>query len=447
MNDKFRGWTSVYGFTFKEATKGTAFKVVTTMITLVLLIALVLINIFSAKPDKDDGIDEVTASPIKTVYVLDQSGLEPTDFKTMNPQFTEEQFEHIEFIQFEDQSRDAIIQMAQSHSSEAIAIVITKVEKNFEIEAIVPDESEISSFDAEVLLGPITSGFETNKLLQSGLSDEQLTTITKPIVTSFQDIGEDENEMASFIQIFAPMLFGLIIYMMLLLHGQNVSKSVSVEKTSKLMETMLTSIHPYAMITGKVMAITSVAILQFLTWIVAVIVGLFGGNAIARLLYPEYENTVITIINFARDNIGDTAFSIPALLIAIFFFCIGFLFYNVIASLAGALVSKPEDVASTQILFLIPIIISFFITYLAPLMEYKKLIVVTRYIPFTSPFTVPVDLVTGSVNLLEGLISLVILLIATLLMILLVSRIYKGLVLYHGQKLSLKTIGQILKNK
>lgn len=281
--------------------------------------------------------------------------------------------------------------------------------------------------------------------MQSGLTIEQLTTALKPVVTSYADVGENTSMMTQLIKIAAPMLFGFVLYMMLVLYGQNISKSVSTEKTSKLMETLLTSIHPYALIAGKVLAITSMAVLQFVIWIMAAVVGLYGGNVIAHSIYPDYQNSVITIINFLKDNIGQTAMSLPAVILALLVFCIGFLFYCVIAGLAGCLVSKPEDVASTQGVFIFPVVISWLFCYLTPVSGNEATLNILRLIPFTIPFCVPVDLITGTIGLLQGIISLSILAVFSFLVIMLSARLYKGLILYSGQKVSLKMIGNVLK--
>jgi len=234
---------------------------------------------------------------------------------------------------------------------------------------------------------------------------------------------------------------------MLILYGQTISKSVSTEKTSKLVETLLTSVHPYALITGKILAVTSMALIQFLTWIVAVFAGLYGGNAIAHSLYPSYHNSVIAVINFLKDNIGETALSAPAVILTILFFFVGFLFYSVMAGVAGCMVSKPEDVASTQALFQFPIIISWLIVYFAPLSGHEDILNIARYIPFTAPFSVPAELLTGVTGPVEGLISFAVLLVFTLLFVMLSGKIYKGLILYSGEKVSFKMIGKVLTAK
>lgn len=442
MKQNFRGWNTVFNFTFRQTTKGAGFKVVTALMTILIIGAFILINVLVAKPDKENKVE---VSPIKTVFVLDQSGLQPTDYKTFNPELSSEQFQHIRFEAATTNSKEELIEIARKDGAESIAVIISTSDGGFEMEAAIPSGSIVTENQAQDVLMRMQSSFASNKLMQTGLTAEQLNTLLKPVVTMYSEIGENTNEIVYVIKLIAPMLFGLVLYMMLLLYGQNISKSVSTEKTSKLMETLLISVHPYALITGKVLAVTTMAVLQFLIWIIAGGIGLYGGNAIAHAFYPEYENSVITIINFLKDNIGETAMSVPAVVIAILVFCIGFLFYCIIAGLAGSMVGKPEDVATSQSLFTLPIVISFLVCYLAPITENEGLLTVARFIPFTIPFSIPVDLITGSVSLLQGVVSLLILAVFSFLVIILSARIYKGLVLYNGQKVNLKLIGNILK--
>jgi ABC-type Na+ efflux pump permease subunit len=336
MKHNFRGWKTVYGITFRQSANGAGFKVVTTLITLVILGIFVVVNIFAAKPDK---ADKSKVSPVKSVYVLDNSGLKPTDYKSVNPVLSEEKYKDVKFIAVTGQSREEVINKAKEASPGAIAVIITMEDNHYLIEAVVPDGAAVSKGEAQALLKQVTSGFETGKLIQSGLSAEQLTTVLKPVSTTYLNIGENANEIVEAIKIAAPMLFGFMLYMMLILYGQTVTKSVSIEKTSKLMETLLTSVHPYALITGKVLAVTTMALLQFVTWIAACFVGLYGGNAIAHAIYPQYQNTAVTAINFLRDNIGKSAMSPSAVIMATIFFLIGFLFYCTLAGLAGSMVT------------------------------------------------------------------------------------------------------------
>lgn len=442
MNNKFKGWRTVFGFTFRQATKGAGYKLVTSLVAILIILVFVLINILVAKPD-----DDIEPSIIQSVFVLDNSGLEAINLKELNPQFLEERYKDIEFIYVKDKTREETIYQAAEHSSRSIAVIISARDAGYDIETVVPNNSEISDENASELLPLIQTAFESGKLMQSGLSAEQLSILLKPVVPSYEDIGESTNIVAYVIKMIAPMVFGLIMYMMLMLYGQSISKSISTEKTSKLMETLLISIHPYGLITGKVLAMTSIAVLQFLIWIVAAVIGLYGGNAVASAIYPEYENSVITIINFLKVNIGESAMTLPAVILAIIIFCVGFLFYCVLAGLAGSMVSKPEEAANTQGVFVFPILISWLFCYITPLTGNEGTMRILRLIPLTIPFSVPVDLITGVISIGQGILSLAILLAFSLLVIMLSARLYKGLVLYTGQKLSLRTLGNIIRAK
>ena len=134
------------------------------------------------------------------------------------------------------------------------------------------------------------------------------------------------------------------------------------------------------------MAVSSAAVIQVLVWFFALLTGVFGGNAIARSVYPEYQNSVIAIIKMLRESMGEMAFSIPALILAFIIFCVGFLFFCFLAGLAGSMVSKSEDAASIQNLFQLPVVVSWLTCYIATIQEKDNILEVARYIPFTAPF-------------------------------------------------------------
>lgn len=443
MNKKFRGWKTVFSFTFQQTTKKTSFKVVTILISLLIFGALILTNLLMAKPEKQD---EPQSSPIKNVYVLDNSGLKSTNYKDFIAQVDGQQFDHISFFNVDEKSEEDAIKYAKSKSSDSVAVIISSKGTDYEMKAIIPDNSTIGKEDAEALLGIMTSAFQSNKLMQVGLSEEQLSFVLKPSVLSFDTTGKNNNETVQIVKTVVPMLFSFILYFMLIIYSQNVCRSVAIEKTSKLMDTLLTSVHPYALIAGKVLANVVIALGQFTLWIASGVIGLFAGNAIARQIYPDFENIAVTLIKFLRDNIGSSALSVPAIIMAIFILCLGFLFYSVIAGLAGSTVSKPEETASSQGYFNMIIFVSWIVTYVTAGSSNKALTTALRYIPLTSPFSLPADLIIGGMSLVQGLLSIIILLAFTLLVIRLSAKIYKGLVLYNGQKFNLKLIANILKS-
>lgn len=442
MKHNFRGWNTVFHFTFRQSTKTTGFRLVTILIALVIMGASIFLTILGQKPEKEGNI---YISPVQKVIVADNSGLSLMDYKQLNPIFMTEAYNHITFETRTDITREEAIDMVLEDAGTLTAVIDIR-EGGYHLEVITPSGSFIGKGDANKLEEALIEALQTNKLLQSGLTNEQLTSVLKPMVTSVSEIGETSNGFIFVLKIFAPMIFGLLLYMMLLMHGQTVSKAVSTEKTSKLVETLLTSIHPYALISGKVLAISFMSIFQFILWIASLFGGLYLGNYITKSIYPEYQSTLAAMLQVVQDNIGESAFTIWAVLLTIIVFFLGLLFYFLLAGMAGCMVSKPEDVATTQGIFQFPVIISFLVTYFAFLPGNNSLQVISRYIPFTAPFSLPVDILLGTIGLGEGLIATLLLLIFTVLAVMISGRIYKGLILYNGQSLNLKMIGNILKN-
>lgn len=453
MINNFKGWTSVFAFTFSQSTKK-AYRLVTALIAILIIGIIIVLNIIVAKPEKKEeyqgiGMESQATegvSSVMRVLIQDDSGLAQTDYKAMNMVFSEEYYKYTKFTAIDNYTRMGLLDYAAKDSDRTIAVLITYKEGTYELEALVPHNSNVAFPDVNDLLSHMTFAFNNNKMMLADLSDEELAAVFTPVTIVYSEFGESTHVAATIIKLVAPMLFSFMMYFMLIFYGQVVSKSVSTEKTSKLMETLMTSVHPYAMIAGKVLAVTASGLLQFVIWIGAAVVGLYGGNEIAHQMYPGYESSVISFINFVKENIGETGMTLPAVLLAVLIFGIGFMSYCVLAALTGCMVSKPEDIASTQGLFQLPIIISWLLCYFAPLTGNYKLLTVARFIPLTAPFCVPSDLITGTIGLGEGIISLIILATFSLVVVILSAKIYKGLVLYNGQRADLKQLVNILRS-
>jgi ABC-type Na+ efflux pump permease subunit len=152
-------------------------------------------------------------------------------------------------------------------------------------------------------------------------------------------------------------------------------------------------------------------------------------------------------LELIKENTKASAFSVPAISLALLAMCLGFLFYCVLAGMVGAVLYKAEDVSNGMAIFQLPVMASFFMAYFIPLQTKGSIVSFIRYFPFTAPFSVPADLVIGNMGIAQGGISLVILSITTLLLIMLTGKLYKGLILFNGNKLSAKNIIQLLKMK
>jgi len=126
--------------------------------------------------------------------------------------------------------------------------------------------------------------------------------------------------------------------------------------------------------------------------------------------------------------IGDSsdAFSPMIIILSVLSLVIGFLLFSVLAGLVAATVDKMEDISTAMALFQIPVIIGFLGSYFSSIFQNDLLTTVIRYVPVTSPFILPADLFVGNMNVVEGINSLIIMLITLNVLILFTGKVYKG---------------------
>lgn len=436
----FEGWKSVFSFSLNQLTNGIAFKAVTAIIAILLLAGMVIVNIVIADKTKEN------ICMVEKVYILDQSGLNQTPFDQILPTIAYGKYDSIEFETTDVEKKvEDVIKDAASYSNKAVVLHITKEDLEYAMEIAIPKQSEIKKSEAKQLLDKLVVCFDSNKILQIGLNVEQLQVVAKPIHTSISEVGEEDKSIGEYIvEMIAPLLLSLILYYMIFQYGGNTCSAIVTEKTSKLIELLLTSVKPNALIMGKVLASTCVAVLQFFIWIMCGVFGYIIGDRIALSMNPEYQNPLFTVFDLLKENTSQGAFSVSSIILAVLILCLGFFFYLVIAGGVGAILNKPEQVALGTQLFAIPLTIAYMIAYFAVLTENDVLINIVRFVPFTAPFTVPADLIVGSMSLGMGIITLLLLLIFTLLFVILAGRLYKGLILYNGSKLTPKKVFKII---
>ena len=445
----FRGWKNVFSFTYAQHIKSKSYLAVTVILAVALMGLTAFLSLQAAKPEEpeEEGTETSYFNWVENAYVLDLAGIGELDFETMLPELDREYYPDLKLQMVSGISEEELQIKAAKQSEFAIGVVIEQQEGMIVAKAIVPSTSAISMEEGMEVAELVASCVEQVRIAQSGLSEFQIGQITKETFLSVSDAGEEQSVLVYLIQYLAPAVFGLVLYFLLLFYGQNINREVSTEKTSKLMETLLTSLHPYGLLTGKVFAVVVVALQQFFIWILAAVIGLVGGSVVGSLLYPDANQSMQVMLEFLRDNIGESAFSPASVVLSLITFVCGFLFYCVLSGMSGSMVSRPEDAANTQSLFVMPIVISWLICYMGTLTENEPLLMVARNIPFTIPFCVPVDLLTGAIGIGQGILSTVILLLFSILVIMLSGRIYKGMVLYTGQKINLKNVIGILRNK
>ena len=179
------------------------------------------------------------------------------------------------------------------------------------------------------------------------------------------------------------------------------------------------------MIAGKVLAVYVSALIQIVVWIVSGVAGFIVGDKIAEEIFENYNNPVMNLIDLMREN-AEGAFSISAVILAVVAIAIGFFMYMVLAALASSFVTKTEELSNTSSVFQIVVVIGFLAAYMIPLMRVGGILPkLIQYIPITSPFTIPADVLIGNIGIVGGLISILIMIATSAVLIFFTGKMYK----------------------
>lgn len=437
----FTGIKEIFSFTATQTIKGKGFISSTVIIAIVIAIIFGGICVLQAInfDDSDDDIGgnadyntEDIFETIKEVYLLNE-----TDYKTDS---VKKLFVKAENILKEKQKTE--IQVVSSLSkavTNKTDIVILKVEQSsgvaggLSVNILTTFNSTVDGEELDQFVTFVSESAQYAVFSVGKLDEKAIGFVSLP--SNVENIGT-ETEVQSLgmmmARLLVPMIFCLALYMIVLIHGQSISKAIIADKSSKLIEMLLTSVKPYAIVAGKVLGVATVAIGQMLVWLGSGVIGYLIGNEIAKSMNSQYINYVGEVIKIMQSDTQGVAFSAGAVIIAILVVIIGFFMYCVLAAFAGAFVSRIEDLSASNTIFQLPVVISFLVAYLVGITQgmgsgvNRAVQMAIYYIPLTSPFSTPSGIILGDITIAEGIISLLVLIIFSVIMILATGKVYKG---------------------
>jgi ABC-type Na+ efflux pump, permease component len=220
----------------------------------------------------------------------------------------------------------------------------------------------------------------------------------------------------------------MAIYMLTLLYGQAIATSVASEKSNRAIEVLVTSTSSNSLIFGKVIAGAISTLFQ---------VGLILGSALVSY----------SINREAWGGILDLLFDIPSKVLIVFalFGILGYIFSTFFFAALGALVSKTEDIAKSVTPIMMILIVGFFIAISSMNTPDSSFVVIASYVPFVSFYLMIIRAAMGSVQIIEIIISFLILLATNVVLGLLVAKIYRLGTLMIGNPIKLSSAFKMLR--
>ena len=230
---------------------------------------------------------------------------------------------------------------------------------------------------------------------------------------------------------FTAYLMAILLFMAILLYGVNVMSSVVEEKTTRIIEVLVSSVRPFQLMLGKILGAGAVSFFQFVIWGVSARVLLSLRGPIARALGADPKDVQTMSLPH-----------IPGATLAVFiaFFLGGFLLYSAMFAAVGAMSSNEQEARQAQQ----PVTYLLMISYLSilgltndPSSTFARTL---SLVPFTTPIATPVRWTAGSMPTWELALSLVILVIGIVGVTWIAARIYRVGILMTGKRPNLKEL-------
>lgn len=403
----------VASFTIKEMLKKKTFLISNLILIIIMIVGFNIPNIIKALSDgKDDNSSKMLIVDSENVFEgtlaqLEQMKLEYA-IETTNDN-----------ISFED------IKKKIENKEIEDAIIIKKSDGKINLEYIV--ENLNMKAEPTNCINALTAIYSNLQLSKLGLTQSELASLNPNFNLEMKQTEEQEVKG----NVLAIMLLSIVLFYAIYFCAYQVSTSITTEKTSKIIETLVTSTTPKTIVLGKTVGVGIVGIIQI---VVLVSVALICAN--------------VCLPAGTLDGIIDLSTITPFLgIMTIIYFLLGYLVYALLYALTGSTVSKPEDVQSANGPVAILAVIGFYLAYFTMMNPTSDLNTFASIFPFSSPFCVPFRIMMGVATPTQIAISLAVLVITMLIIAKISIKIYSSAILNYGSKIGIKDIINIYKNK
>lgn len=412
-----RDLKTVIAFTIKDMVQRKSFIISTLIILVLIVIGFNIPNIMKALTNGEES------SSADKVLVVDSTNLFEGTLENLNQMELGDEFQ----ITNDNVSFDEIKTKIENEDiDEAILIEPKEDNGTYTLRYIVENKTQVASVPEDIInaVSTIYTNLQISKL---GLTQEQILSLTPNFEFSIEQT--EEQEVSGNIGVM--MIMSLILFYAIYFCAYQVSSSITTEKTSKIMETLVTSTSPKTIVLGKTIGIGIVGLIQ-----VCIIVGVALISAKA-FLEPGLLEAVLDMSKFT-----------PYLaIITIVYFILGYFAYALLYALTGSTVSKPEDIQSANTPVAILAVIGFYLAYFTMMNPTSELNQFAAIFPISSPFCMPFRIMMGIASTSEVILSIVVLLITILIIAKVAIKIYSNAILNYGTKMTFKDIVKVYKDK
>jgi ABC-type Na+ efflux pump permease subunit len=422
------GFSKVYRFTMEQTFKSPTYRTGFIMFIVMAFLMGPLTMLggmagMNAAMDSDvmTGSDKV---PATAMYVVNGSHV---DFPENLMDLDDTSFSDMQIVE-----TDELPKLSPTEIGLVLSRKTVDGEDSYLLETVISDDSEMSAHEVEELSSYLIGGFNDARFVSAGVSEAQTELLGSGITTGAAQTEEefmaakDKKFSSRQVSSFATG-YCIVVFILATLSASYVINTVMEEKTSKLVENLLVSVRPMALLMGKILAIMSyVALVLICAGIAALL-----SNGVTKLIMNDRMKEMTSQFNFS----SITEMGAWRIIVIVLCLVLSFLLLSILAGILGSACTKLEDAQSAVGTCTAFSMVGYFVGMIIPSMENKTVDIIASIVPLTSPFVAPVYAVTGRIELWVFAIGLLILIVTTLLLLMLGAMVYKKLIVNDSKKL------------
>jgi len=392
-------------------------------------------------------LSQLNNESVNAINILDESGLFANSFKDS---------ESVNYTNLENISlNEAKLATETSEVYGLLYIPKAPVLDDFSESVILYSDESPSISMMRSIENEIENRVNVLKLEEFGIDAKQIKELRINIDAKIETFeGKKTSKLGTGLKLIFGGISGYLLFMFILIYGNMIMRSVIEEKTSRIIEIIISSVKPIKLLLGKIFGTTLAGVTQFAVWIVIILLltraisSIFGIDPSA---IQSQQQEILGETSNAQQVITDVLIEINNLPISnlmimfIFFFIGGYLLYSSLYAAIGAAVDNETDTQQFMLPILMPLILGIYVGFFT-VMDNPHGIVsqVFSYIPLTSPVVMLMRIPFG-VPLWQQILSLVILFATFMGTVWFASKIYKVGILMYGKKASYREIIKWLK--
>lgn len=271
----------------------------------------------------------------------------------------------------------------------------------------------------------VNAAVRSQKLADANISEDKLKSLGETVDLSVKKISEEGNEKDSEGTFAAALIVGLMIYITLLIYGQQIMAAVVEEKETRIAEILFSSAKPFELMMGKLVGVGLAGLTQLAIWI---------GSALVLVVFGLVTYSVSAM------NISMPDISVLTIVYFFIFFILGFFCYATIYALIGSMVTTVQEGGQFAMIPVFTLIAGLYLSFAVIRDPNSSLSVWVSILPFVAPITMPVRILSETPPFWQIGLSVLLNAATIAALVWLAARVYRVGMLMYGKRATIPEV-------